>query len=153
VTAIAVDAGVRCLDVRTADGGCLVAQQVAAIWRWGALHGALLANDFPNGGVVVAGTFGGDVGSPFFSFAHDRVRLAARLTLDSGFVLRSERLDLQVTALTFVAGPQTWVRISPRAFLTVRVAAGGTVYLGGPFGPAELIPTVDAALGFAFPLD
>jgi hypothetical protein len=161
LTAISVTAGVRCFDVRAADGGCLVAQQVAAVWSYGELHGALDAMDFPGGaGVVVGASFGGDVGTPFFRFRHDRLRLAARLTVDGALDVHGGSINsvggthIDFDAITFVAGPQLWVRISPAAFFVVRAAAGGSVFLFDLFDRSSLVvsPTVDAALGFAFDL-
>lgn len=157
LSAISVVAGVRCFDVRAADGGCVVSQQVAAVWGWGELHGAFVANDFPGGaGIVVGATYGGDVGTPFFSFRHDRLRLAARLTVDGGLVVHSvsSREHVDVDAITFAAGPQLWVRISPAAFFVARAAAGGSVFLFDVFarGNLRVSPTVDAAVGFAFDL-
>jgi hypothetical protein len=160
LVAISTVAGVRCFDVRTVDGGCLVSQQVAVVWRYGEIHGAFVANDFPHGaGLVVGATFGGDVGSPWFHFRHDRLRLAARLTVDGGVIerrdvgTRSSTFDFD--ALTFSAGPQLWVRISPGAFFVARAAAGASVFIFDVFpngGTWQLTPTIDAAVGFAFDL-
>lgn len=160
--AIATTVGTRCHDVRAFDGGCLVAQTVALVGRYGEVHGSFLANYFRGGaGVVVGASWGGDLGSPFFRLAHDRLRLAVRLTLDMGVirhVVRSvESFDLDWA--TFVVGPQLWVRLSPHVFFVARVAAGGSYFildtrppLGG-YGAQIVSPTVDAALGLAFPLD
>ncbi|HWE29291.1 MAG TPA: hypothetical protein VHB97_14880, partial [Polyangia bacterium] len=64
LSAIAVVAGVRCFDVRSPDGGCVVAQQVALVGAYGELHGAFIANYFPGGaGFVYGATWGGDVGT------------------------------------------------------------------------------------------
>ncbi len=157
LSAISVVAGVRCFDVRAADGGCVVSQQVAAVWTYGELHGAFVANDFPGGaGVVVGATYGGDVGTPFFRFRRDRIRLAARLTIDGGLVLHDTagREHVDADAVTFAAGPQLWLRISPAAFFVARAAVGGSVFLFDVFGRGSLVvsPTVDAAVGFAFDL-
>jgi hypothetical protein len=156
LSAISVVAGVRCFDVRAADGGCVVSQQVAAVWTYGELHGALIANDFPSGaGIVVGATFGGDVGTPFFRFRRDRLRLAGRLTVDGGMDLHNDtRLHFDFDAITFTAGPQLWVRISPAAFFVARAAAGGSVFLFDFFNRGRLVvsPTVDASVGFAFDL-
>jgi hypothetical protein len=156
LSAISVVAGVRCFDVRAADGGCVVAQQVAAVWTYGELHGAFIANDFPGGaGIVVGATFGGDIGTPFFRFRHDRLRLAGRLTLDGGMDIHHDtRTHFDFDALTFAAGPQLWVRISPAAFFVARAAAGGSVFLLDFFnrGTVVVSPTVDATVGFAFDL-
>ncbi|MGZ3430026.1 MAG: hypothetical protein ACXVCV_25420, partial [Polyangia bacterium] len=81
--AISVAAGARCHDVRAADGGCLTTQTVALVGRYGEVHGSFLANYFGSaGGLVIGAAWGGDLGSPFFHLARDRVRLAVRLTLD-----------------------------------------------------------------------
>jgi hypothetical protein len=152
LSAISVVAGVRCFDVRSADGGCVVSQQVAYVGTWGEIHGAFVANDFPGGaGVVVGATWGGDVGTRFYSFRHDRLRLAGRLPLDSGVVL-SRNVDFD--ALTFAAGPQLWIRISPAAFFVARGAFGGSVFLFDVTARRSLVvsPTVDATVGFAFDL-
>jgi hypothetical protein len=153
---ISVTAGVRCFDVRAPDGGCLVAQNVAAAWRYGEIHGAFLANDFPGGNIVVGVGWGGDIGTPLYSLAHDRLRLGGRLTVDGNLVVvptASWRLDASV--LTVTAGPQLWVRLSPWAFLVARGGVGGSIYWSKVmgFGPFHALPTVDGALGFAFPLD
>ena len=155
VSAISIVAGVRCFDVRASDGGCVVTQQVAGVWTWGEAHGAFIANDFPGGaGIIVGATFGGDVGTPFFRFAHDRLRLAARLTVDGGLVYHASTHAIDGDALTFGAGPQLWVRISPAAFFVARAAAGGSVFFFDVFrrGNLRVSPTVDATLGFAFDL-
>jgi len=162
LSAISVVAGVRCFDVRAADGGCVVSQQVAAVWSYGELHGAIFANDFPGGaGIVVGASFGGDVGTPFFRFRHDRLRLAARLTVDGGMDLHGGSVNsvggthFDFDAITFAAGPQLWVRISPAAFFVARTAAGGSVFLldfFGRRGTVTVSPTVDASVGFAFDL-
>jgi len=156
LSAISVTAGVRCFDLRSVDGGCVVSQQVAAVWTWGELHGAIVANDFPHGaGVVFGATWGGDVGTPFYRLARDRVRLAGRLTLDGGVVMHDDtRLHSDFDALTFAAGPQLWLRISPAAFFVARAAVGGSVFLFDITGRGSVVvsPTVDAAVGFAFDL-
>lgn len=156
LSAISVVAGVRCFDVRAADGGCVVAQQVAIVWTYGEVHGAFDANDFRNGaGIVVGATWGGDIGTPFYRFLHDRLRLAARLTVDGGVDTHADtRRHYDFDAITFVAGPQLWVRISPAAFFVARAAAGGSVFLFDVFNRPSLVvsPTVDATLGFAFDL-
>jgi hypothetical protein len=163
VVALSVALGARCYDVRAHDGGCLTAQSVALVGRFGEVHGSFLANYFgQSGGVVVGASWGGDLGTPFWHFAHDRVRFAARLTLDMGVIRRAESssrsesgYDLQWA--TFVAGPQLWLRVSQHAFFLVRIAAGGTLFLFEVVpplasGPLGVTPTVDAALGFAFDL-
>ena len=156
LSAISVVAGVRCFDVRSVDGGCVVSQQVARVGTYGELHGAVVANDFPNGaGIVVGATWGGDVGTRFYSFRHDRLRLAGRLTIDSGVIAHTDRLDhFDFDAITFAAGPQLWVRISPAAFFVARAAAGGSVFIFDILrrGTVVVSPTVDAAFGFAFDL-
>ena len=156
LSAISVTAGVRCFDVGAADGGCVVSQQVAAVWTYGEVHGAFIANDFPQGaGIVYGFTFGGDVGTPFFRFLGDRVRFALRLTVDGGLDLHSDtRLHIDFDAITFVAGPQLWVRISPAAFFVARAAGGGSVFLFDFFNRGRLVvsPTVDGMVGFAFDL-
>jgi hypothetical protein len=156
LSAISVVAGVRCFDVRSVDGGCVVSQQVAAVWTYGELHGAIVANDFPKGaGVVVGATYGGDFGTPFFRFRHDRIRLAGRVTIDGGLLLHDDpRLMFDLDAITFAAGPQLWVRISPAAFFVARAAVGGSVFFFDVIGRGTLVvsPTVDAAVGFAFDL-
>jgi len=160
-TAIATTAGVRCFDVRAADGGCVVKQEVAAVWVYGELHGAIIANDFPGGaGIVVGATFGGDVGTRFYRFRHDRLRLAGRLTVDGGIDLHGGSVNsiggthVDFDAITFVAGPQLWIRISPAAFFVARAAAGGSVFLLDFFSRTSLSvsPTVDASIGFGFDL-
>ncbi len=157
-SAISVVAGVRCFDVRAVDGGCLVSQQVALVGAYGELHGAFVANDFPRGaGIVVGATWGGDVGTPFFRFRHDRLRLAARLALDSGLTIHDSSSGTTHTTVfdidfaTFTLGPQLWARISPAAFFVARVAAGGSLFFLDINHPS-ISPTVDAALGFAFDL-
>ena len=156
LAAISVVAGVRCFDVRSVDGGCVVSQQVAAVWSYGELHGAVVANDFPKGaGIVTGATWGGDVGSRFYSLRRDRLRLAGRLTVDSGLVMHFDtRAHYDVDALSFAAGPQLWVRISPAAFFVARAAVGGSVFLFDLTGRGSIVvsPTVDAAVGFAFDL-
>jgi hypothetical protein len=158
--AISVAAGVRCFDVRVAES-CVTAQSVAVVGRYGEAHGSFLANYFPHGpGVVVGAAWGGDLGSPFYSFARDRVRFAVRLTLDMGVVVHDTtngtRFDLDWA--TFALGPQLWVRLSPAAFFLVRSAVGGSFFIFNidpPFGSRFSLgvsPTVDAALGFAFDL-
>lgn len=153
--AVSVTVGTRCFDVRAADGGCLVSQQVAAVWRYGEIHGALLANDFPGGNIVVGAGFGGDVGTPLYPLARGRLRLGARLTLDGALVVPTSSLRLDSSVLTFTAGPVLWVRLSPWAFFVARAAAGGSVYWLNVFrvGPFHALPTVDGGVGFAFPLD
>jgi hypothetical protein len=159
--AIAVELGARCHDVRTADGGCLTAQTVALVGRYGEVHGTLLANYFGSaGGVVVGAAWGGDLGSPFFRLARDRLRLAVRLTLDMGVIRHDnggragEVFDLDWAS--FVVGPQLWVRIASHAFFLVRGAVGGSFFilatqppLGG-HGALTVTPTADGAIGFAF---
>ena len=156
LSAISVVAGVRCFDVRSVDGGCVVSQQVAAVWSYGELHGAIVANDFPKGaGIVVGATYGGDVGTPFYRFRGDRIRLAGRLTVDGGLLLHDDpRLMFDFDAITFAAGPQLWLRISPAAFFVARAAVGGSVFFFDITGRGSLVvsPTVDAAFGFAFDL-
>jgi hypothetical protein len=156
LSAISVVAGVRCFDVRSVDGGCVVSQQVAAVWSYGELHGAIVANDFPKGaGIVVGATYGGDVGTPFFRFRHDRIRLAGRVTIDGGLLLHDDtRAHFDLDAITFAAGPQLWLRISPAAFFVARAAVGGSVFFFDITGRSSLVvsPTVDAAVGFAFDL-
>lgn len=156
-TAISVGVGTRCFDVRAADGGCLVSQQVAIVWRYGEIHGAFLANDFPGGALVIGASFGGDIGTPLYRLAHDRLRLGARLTVDGGIIDREPRSrdHLDFDAVTFTAGPQLWIRLSAVGFLFARAAFGGSVYIfdAFPAGNLRVAPTVDAAIGFAFPLD
>jgi hypothetical protein len=158
--AISVAVGSRCHDLRTVDGGCLTAQTVALVGRYGEIHGSFLANYFANGGgVVVGAAWGGDLGSPFFQFARDRVRLAVRLTLDLA-VFRygdtRERFDLDWAS--FVLGPQLWLRMNAHTFFLLRAAAGGSFLLRdvrppfGGIGPQVVSPSVDAALGLAFDL-
>ncbi|MGZ3441824.1 MAG: hypothetical protein ACXVDD_20025, partial [Polyangia bacterium] len=156
--AISVVAGTRCFDVRAADGGCVVVQQVALVGAYGELHGAFVANDFVrDAGLVVGATWGGDVGSPFFRFRHDRLRLAVRLNLDSGLLLHDQLRGTthttiyDVDLMTFTLGPQLWVRISPSAFFIARAAAGGSIFFLDLDHP-NISPTVDAALGFGFDL-
>ncbi|HEX8953711.1 MAG TPA: hypothetical protein VF945_17760 [Polyangia bacterium] len=158
LSAISVVAGVRCFDVRAADGGCVVAQQVALVGAYGELHGAFIANDFPGGaGIVVGATWGGDVGTPFFRFRRDRLRLAVRLNLDSGVAIHDQLRGVTHTTIydvdlaTFTLGPQLWVRLTPAAFFVARAAAGGSVFFHDLSHPG-ISPTVDAALGFAFDL-
>jgi hypothetical protein len=161
LVALSVALGARCYEVRAHDGGCLTSQSVALVGRYGEVHGAFLANYFGSGGgVVVGATWGGDLGSPFWHFAHDRVRLAVRLTLDMGVIRREdntngERFDMQWA--TFALGPQLWLRMSPHAFFLVRAAAGGSMFVFDIEPPLfnngiGVTPTVDAALGFAFDL-
>ncbi len=159
--AISVAFGARCHDVRAADGGCLTAQTVALVGRYGEVHGSFLANYFPNGGGGVVGfSWGGDLGSPFFHFAHDRVRFAVRLTLDMAVIRHevrsSETFDLDWA--TFVLGPQLWLRLSRHAFFLVRAAGGGSFFildgqpLSGRYGALTVTPTVEGAIGLAFDL-
>ena len=159
--AIAVAAGARCHDVRAADGGCLIAQTVALVGRYGEVHGSFLANYFPNGGgLVVGASWGGDLGSPFFRLARDRVRLAVRLTLDMAVIRHQQRSreTFDVDWATFEVGPQLWLRLSAHTFFLVRAAAGGSLFLldvQPPFGGNGALivtPTADAALGLAFDL-
>ena len=157
LSAISVVAGVRCFDLRSVDGGCVVSQQVAAVWNWGELHGAVVANDFPKGaGIVVGATYGGDFGTPLYRLRRDRIRLAGRVTVDGGMLMhndaRGDHFDFD--AITFAAGPQLWLRISPAAFFVVRAAAGGSVFFFDITGRGSRVvsPTVDAAVGFAFDL-
>lgn len=142
--------------MRAVDGGCVVSQQVAAVWTYGELHGALVANDFPGGaGLVLGASWGGDVGTPFFRFRRDRIRLAARLTVDGAILWHDDtRQHFDFDPLTFAAGPQLWVRISPAAFFVARTAAGGSVFLFDVTGRGRVgvSPTVDASVGFAFDL-
>jgi hypothetical protein len=159
--AISVAVGARCHDVRSADGGCLTAQTVALVGRFGEVHGSLLANYFGSaGGLVVGAAWGGDLGSPFFRLARDRVRLAVRLTLDLG-VIRHEARNSEVFDLdwaTFAVGPQLWLRLSPHTFFLVRGAVGGSFFIldtRPPFGGnggLVVTPTVDGAIGLAFDL-
>ena len=159
--AISVALGARCHDVRAADGGCLTAQTVALVGRYGEVHGSFLANYFGSaGGVVVGASWGGDLGSPFFRFARDRVRFAVRLTLDMGVIRHefrsSDAFDLDWA--TFALGPQLWLRVSPHAFFLVRAAAGGSFFIldtrppFGGYGAQIVTPTVDGAIGLAFDL-
>jgi hypothetical protein len=158
--AIAVAVGARCHDVRAVDGGCLTAQTVALVGRYGEVHGSFLANYFRSGaGFVVGASWGGDLGTPFFRLARDRVRLAVRLTLDMGLIRHydtREKYDLDWA--TFVLGPQLWVRLSPHVFFLARVAAGGSFFIldtepaTGRYGAQIVTPTVDSALGLAFPI-
>ena len=158
LAAISTVAGVRCFDVRAApDGGCLVSQQVALVGAYGELHGAFVANDLPGAGIVAGATWGGDVGSPWFHFRHDRLRLAVRLTLDSGVMLHDRTNGVTTSTVvdidfaTFTLGPQLWVRISRAAFFVARAAAGGSFFFLDLNHP-NISPTVDGAVGFAFDL-
>jgi hypothetical protein len=154
--AISVAAGVRCYDVGAVDGGCLTQQPVAVVFKYGEIHGGFLANYFPHGAGLVFGAYwGGDVGTPLYRFADDRVRFAVRFQLDGGLVYhevtRSKHYDFQ--AATYLVGPQLWLRLSPRAFFTARTAVGGTTFLFDSSGySVGTSLTVDATLGFAFDL-
>ncbi len=157
LSAISVVAGVRCFDVTSADGGCVTSQQVAFVGTYGEVHGAFVANDFPKGaGIVVGATWGGDLGSPFYRFRNDRLRVALRLTIDCGLTIHQtvprEQVDFDV--ITFAAGPQLWARISPSAFFVARAGAGGSFFVFDFFfrDTLRFSPTVDASLGFAFDL-
>jgi len=85
----------------------------------------------------------------------NRLRLAPRLTVDGGVDTHADtRRHYDFDAITFVAGPQLWVRISPAAFFVARAGAGGSVFLLDLFNRPSLVvsPTVDGMLGFAFDL-
>jgi hypothetical protein len=144
---------VRCFDARLRTS-CLTTQSVALVGRYAEVHGSYLANDFPGaGGIVVGAAWGGDVGTPFFRLARDRVRLAGRLTLDVAMLYHG---TLDFSTLTFAAGPQLWVRLTRSTFFLARVAAGGSVVLFNVvpvgFRGYSFAPDVDAAIGLAFDL-
>ena len=143
----------RCFDVRVRES-CLTAQSVALAGRYGEVHGALLANDFRGGaGIVVGASWGGDVGTPLYRLARDRLRLGARLTLDAA-ILYHGAFDFDF--ITFGAGPQLWIRLSRLMFLTTRLAAGGSLVFFdvGPVSARSysFTPTIDVAIGLAFDL-
>lgn len=141
----------RCFDARV-RGSCLTAQSVALVGKYAEVHGSFLADYFRGGaGIVVGAAWGGDIGTPLYRLAHDRLRLGGRLTLDSAIVYGT-RFDFAL--LTFVAGPQLWIRLSRLMFLTTRVAAGGTIYFVDVplLRDITVTPTVDAAIGLAFDL-
>jgi hypothetical protein len=142
---------VRCFDVRVRDS-CVTAQSVALVGSFGEVHGSYLANYVRNPGTIVVGAaFGGDLGTPFFRLAHDRVRLAGRFTLDAAILYHG---SFDFDALTFATGPQLWLRVSRSMFFLMRIAVGGSVVLFGvpAFRNYSFGPNVDAAIGLAFDL-
>jgi hypothetical protein len=142
---------VRCFDLRLRES-CLTTQSVALVGRFGEVHGSYLANYVRSPGTIVVGAaWGGDVGTPFFRLARDRVRLAGRLTIDAAILYHG---TFDFDALTFAAGPQLWLRVSRSMFLLARIAVGGSVVLFGvpAFRNYSFAPNLDAAIGLAFDL-
>ena len=70
--------------------------------------------------ICVGASWGGDLGSPFFRFARDRVRFAVRLTLDMAVIRHELRSNttFDLDWATFALGPQLWLRVSPHAYNT-----------------------------------